>query len=117
MSVGSLTFENNAFWRYRTLLDRIAKHRGLFTSEDLKANNACVNIRTLIETLRADPAQRSIAASVPSRTLWHSLYDQKARTVEFSFYLGEDVHADGTLAEHRSDYLKFALEDGDSSIY
>jgi hypothetical protein len=105
MTVGALTFENNAFWRYETLLDRLSAHTGSFTVDDLKANNACVNIRTLLDTLSADPAQRGIAAGVQSRTLWHSLYDQKARTAEFSFYLGEDARA-----ERRSEYLKFALD-------
>jgi hypothetical protein len=60
--------------------------------------------------MSADPAYGSIAANVQSRTLWHSLYDQQAGTAEFSFYLGEEVHADGTRTEHRSDYLRFALE-------
>jgi hypothetical protein len=47
-----------------------------------------------------------------ARTVWHSLYDQQAGTLEVSFYLGEEVHADGTRRERRSDYLKVALENG-----
>ncbi len=64
----------------------------------------------LFEELGTDPAFGSIAANVQARTLWHSLYDQAAGTVEFSFYLGESENADGTLRERRSDYLEFALE-------
>jgi hypothetical protein len=64
----------------------------------------------LFEEMSADPAYGSIAANVQSRTLWHSLYDLQAGSAEFSFYLGENVHADGTRTEHRSDYLRFALE-------
>ncbi len=52
---------------------------------------------------------KSAAADVQSWTLWHSLYDQQAKTVEFSFYLGDVVHSDGSRTERRSDYLKFVL--------
>ena len=109
MPDGPLTLENNAFWRYRTLADRVPGDRDLFTPEDLKADNACVNVLKMFEEASAGPGDGSIAANVQARTLWHGLYDQQAGTAEFSFYLGEDVHADGTRTEHRSDYLKFAL--------
>ncbi len=110
MPKGALTLETNAFWRYQTLVDRISEHTDPFTLEDLKTNNACVNIMKLFEEMSSDPAYGSIAANEQSRTLWHSLYDQQAGTAEFCFYLGEKAHADGTLTEHRSDYLRFALE-------
>jgi hypothetical protein len=110
MAQGPLTLETNAFWSYQTLVDRISKHRGLFTPEELKANNDCVNIMRLFEEMGADPAYGSIAANVQARTLWHSLYDQQAGTVQFSFYLGEEARADGAHVERRSEYLTFALE-------
>ncbi len=110
MPGGKLTLENEAFWRYRTLTDRLANHQGGFTAEEMKTTNACVNILEVVEAMSADPAQRDQVAGVPTRTVWHSLYDQQAGTVEFSFYLGEEAHADGTYTEHRSDYLKFTLE-------
>jgi predicted choloylglycine hydrolase len=108
-SIEALTLENNSRWRYRTLLDRVAAHRGPFTAADLKASNACVNISELLKTIEADPTQRSIAAGINSRTLWHSLYDQNARNVEFSFYLGEDAQPGGARTERRSDYVKLSL--------
>jgi Acyl-coenzyme A:6-aminopenicillanic acid acyl-transferase len=110
MPDGPLTLENNAFWRYRMLTGRIADHRGGFTTHEMKDTNACVNVATLIETMRSDPAQRPNAEGVNGRTMWHSLYDQQARTVEISFYLGEDVQADGTRRERRSDYMTFHLD-------
>ena len=110
MPQGALTLETNAFWRFQTLTDRISKQKDLFTPDDLKTNNGCVNIMRLFEEMGADPAFASIAANVQSRTLWHSLYDQQAGTVEFSFYLDDIVHADGTHTERRSDYLRFGLE-------
>jgi hypothetical protein len=91
-------------------VDRISKQNEPFTPNDLKANNDCVNITRMLEEMHADPAQGGTAVNVQARTLWHSLYDQQAGTAEFSFYLGERVHADGTRTELRSDYLKFALE-------
>jgi len=110
MPSGDLTLETNAFWRYQKLANRISEHNGLFTPDDLKANNDCVNVMKLFEEMETDPSFGSIAANVQSRTLWHSLYDQAAGSVEFRFHLGEVVNADGTLSEKRSDYLKFALK-------
>lgn len=109
MPDGPLTLENNAFWRYRTLTYLIARRRDLFTPEDLKSNNACVNVLEMLNEMDADSARMSIAANVQARTLWHALYDQQAGTAELSFYLGEEAHAGGTRTERRSDYLKFAL--------
>jgi hypothetical protein len=109
MPHGPLSLETNAFWRYQTLVDRISEQNRLFTPDDLKANNRCVNILRLFEELHADPSFQSIAAGIQARTLWHSLYDQQARSVEFSFYLGEVTGAAGTRTERRSDYVTFAL--------
>jgi hypothetical protein len=111
MPGGELTLETNAFWRYQQLADSISNHEGRFTAEDLKSNNACVNVMKLFEEMGSDPALASIAASVQARTLWHSLYDQGAGSVEFSFYLGEEIGAGGIPVERRSDYIKFELKD------
>lgn len=110
-SAEALTIENNAFWRHATLSHRIAKHHAPFTTEDLKANNACVNIQKLLAEIGGGPDGKSVEANVQVRTLWHSLYDQHAKTVEFSFYLGDVVHADGTRTERRSVYIPFTLTD------
>lgn len=109
MPDGPLTAETNAFWRYRTLAARIAAHRGPFTPDDLKENNACVNSGTMFRVVNADPAQRGIAAGSLVRTLWHSLYDVNAGAAEFSFYLGDDADAEGGRSERRSEYVRFAL--------
>ena len=105
----TLTLENNAFWRYRLLSERIAAQQGGFTAQDMKATNACVSIEKVIETMSADPVQRPSAEGMTGRTIWHSLYDQHACTVEVSFYLGEEVQADGTRQERRSRYMTFPL--------
>lgn len=110
MPAGALTLETNAFWRYQLLASRLADHGGLFTVDDLKANNACVNVLKVVEAMAADPAQHSITAGVQARTLWHSLYDQAAGSVEISFYLGDAATAGGVLRERRSRYLEFVLE-------
>lgn len=111
-TVQSVSIENEALWRYQTLSNCIADHRRQFTSDEIKANNASVNIHTLIESMRSDPERAGVAASAQARTLWHSLYNQKTLTAEISFYLGETVGHDGTRTERRSDYLKFALDRG-----
>lgn len=111
MPKGGLSLETNAFWRYRTLADRIDGRKGAFTTEDLKINNASVNISRMLDVMRSDPGSLSIAANLQARTLWHSLYDQDHRTVETSFYLGEETWPDGTRHERRSDYIAFGLRD------
>jgi hypothetical protein len=110
MPDGTLTMENNAFWRYRTLNGRIADHRDGFTAQEMKDTNACVSVAKLIETMSADPVQKLIAEGLTGRTVWHSLYDQQARTVEVSFYLSEEATGGGTLRERRSDYMTFGLD-------
>jgi len=104
------TWESNAFWRYQVLAERIAEQKGLFTADDVKGHNGCVNYMKVIEEMWADPSYEGDAADDVVRTLWHSLYDQQAGTAEFSFYLGDEVGADGTRTERRSDYLRFGLE-------
>ena len=44
-----------------------------------------------------------------ARTLWHSLYDQHALTVDTSFYRGQTAAGDGGRAGRRSPYLHCAL--------
>lgn len=105
-----LSWENDAFWRYQTLVERISKQNDLFTVDDIKANHASVNFMRLLEEMGADPSYEGNDADDRVRTLWHSLYDQQAGTAEFSFYLGEKELADGTRTEYRSDYLRFALD-------
>jgi hypothetical protein len=58
MPDATLTLENNAFWRYRKLAERIADHRGGFTAEEMKATNACVSIAQMIETVSADRSRK-----------------------------------------------------------
>jgi len=107
---GPPTFETEAFWRYTTLTDRLAAHDGLFSPDEIRENNAAVNIQKVIDTVSGDAAPANIAANVQARTLWHCLYDQQAATVDFSFYLGEKEDADGRRTERRSNYLQFKLE-------
>jgi hypothetical protein len=111
MAMETVIIENNAFWRYATLTRRIAEHPEPFTAVDFRANSACVNVQRVLAAMDGGQAGKSVAADVQARTLWHSLYDQHAKTVEFSSYLGDVEHADGTRTEHRSDYLKFTLAD------
>lgn len=109
MPGGPPSMEHEAFWRYQTLVDRIARHGGPFTAEDLKANNACVNVLATAAALGASVAPETLAAGPRARTLWHGLYDQGAGSAEYSFYLGDRTAADGRITEDRSAYLPFTL--------
>jgi hypothetical protein len=64
--------------------------RSALSPEDIKAAHACVH--------REDPAS-------PSRTLWHGLYDAVERSLEVSFYLGDDPAG----AVRRSPYERFGI--------
>jgi len=107
---GAVTIENNAFWRYRELSDRIAAHKGGFSRDDILASNACVNIIELLNQIDVGTAGGAVTAQANARTVWHSLYDQHAGEKEISFYLGEENQANGALGERRSDYLIYTLE-------
>jgi hypothetical protein len=76
--------------RARRLTAAVGARSGPLSSEQVKVAHACVH--------REDPA-------LPSRTLWHGLYDASDRGLEVSFYLGDDP-AGGV---RRSPYLQFAL--------
>ena len=76
--------------RARRLTAAVGARSGPLSTEQIKAAHACVH--------REDPAS-------PSRTLWHGIYDASDRSLEVSFYLGDDP-AGGV---RRSPYLKFAL--------
>lgn len=98
----------NAFWRYRTLDSLLAAHQGRFSEESMKASNACVSVQQMFKMMGAQNTDSPIAASILSRTLWHSLYNLEERTVAFDFYLGEGSGGP-ERQEVRSGYISFAL--------
>ncbi len=69
-----------------------------------------MSIQRVVEAMRDDGDIRSLAAGLRARTLWYSLYDLEAGTVDIEFYLGEIANEDGTWQERRSEYLHFALD-------
>jgi hypothetical protein len=74
------------------------------------SRNDCVNVNGLLGTLQNVAGPEAAVADIGARTIWHRLYDQHAGTVEFRFYLGQDVAADGTRTERRSAPITFALD-------
>lgn len=103
-----VTLANEAFWRYRVLTQLTAKRQGGFTVPEIRAACDGVNVLKVVNEAAADDPLRA----VPTRTVWHNLYDQQAGAMEVSFYLGESVLPDGTRRERRSDYLRFTLDQG-----
>jgi len=92
----------SSYTRFRTLAAAIAGAARPLSPDDLKKNHACVSL-----TERTAPLANT-SRPRPHRTLWHALYDGQDRSVEISFYLGEDpTSADGT---RRSPYQRFRLE-------
>jgi hypothetical protein len=110
MPAAPLTVENNAFWRYRQLADRITDRKGPLTPDEMKANNACVNTVAMLNMLGETPMQPGQLGLNAARTVWHSLYDTQTGEMEASFHLGDGRPTDGKTRERRSAYLKFALE-------
>ncbi len=76
--------------RARRLTAAVAARSGPLSTEQIRAAHACVH--------REDPAS-------PSRTLWHGIYDASDRSLEVSFYLGDDPEG----GVRRSPYLQFSL--------
>jgi hypothetical protein len=116
-----LTMETNIFWRYRKLSDLVCAHGRPFTADDLKVLHAEASWPRIYQFMTADATGRSphevgSTAGSQVRTLWHSLYDQETGRVEFRFYLGDEMTADGRLDARRTDYLTFTLEDSRSAV-
>lgn len=109
MPGGELTVENEAYFRYRALIDRTANRDG-FTTDEMKQTQAAVNIVELINRMTIDSGRGGPLMAARARTVWHCLFDLDARSVDVSFYLGDEQRTDGTIQERRSDYVRFALE-------
>jgi len=77
--------------RARRITAAVEGRAGPLSTEAIKATHACVD--------RVDPGS-------PSRTLWHGIYDAIDRSLEVSFYLGDDP----TGGVRRSPYLRFRLD-------
>ena len=103
-----LNVENETYWRQKRLAERIEAHTGSFTPAEMKAANACVSAGAIMNLIEPRHPLRGVA----SRTIWHSLYDQEAGSVEVSFYPGETLEPDGAYRERRSDYMTFVLDAG-----
>jgi hypothetical protein len=84
---------SSTFARFRRLNDDIRTAPIKRTLDDIKHVNRCV---------------RAVGqGTVPTRTLWHAIYDCHDKSLEIDFYLGENG-ANGK--EKRSGYLRFELE-------
>ena len=59
---GARTLQNHAFWRYRALSELVATGHDGFTPDDLKVNNACVNVRRVLDAM-SDVERQAIAAN------------------------------------------------------
>lgn len=93
-SLGDLPEEDGpsaTYARARRLTAALAGAGGPMSAEEIKSAHACVH--------RTD-------AGAAVRTLWHGLYDVVDRSLDISFYLGED----GAGGVRRSPYRTFRLE-------
>lgn len=91
------SFRGGTFNRYCRLRDGIKKMGGKLSIDQIKRLN---------ESVRAGPPT-AVKGGKTGRTLWHSLYDLKERTLEVDFYLGEAEGAVG--GQKRSGYKRFPL--------
>lgn len=79
----------NSYDRFRRLRTEIENRKGRITPKDVQVINTCVAV----------PTEARGAA-----TLWHAVYDLKARKVKISFFLGK-----GPKGERRTPYLDFGF--------
>lgn len=91
------THPSGSFNRYHRLSRAVTNERKL-SPEEIRAINGLV-------MPRRQPGEPKIEK--PGRTLWNSYYDLQARTMEVSFYLGEDEKA--PIGQRRTRYYKFWL--------
>ncbi|MEI8281109.1 MAG: C45 family peptidase [Armatimonadota bacterium] len=87
---------SGSFNRFCRMQDQVSGVDGELGLDQIKAINQSVAAGPSISR---DPKN--------GRTLWHSVYDLKAKTLEVSFYLGEST--DGTGHVRKSPYLTFKL--------
>ncbi len=84
---------SSTFTRFRRLNDEINKAPTKRSLDDIKHANRCVS---------------AVApGTLPTRTLWHAIYDCYDKSLEIDFYLGEE---DASGREKRSGYLHFQLD-------
>jgi hypothetical protein len=81
---------STTYARARRLTAAVAARTGPLAADEIKAAHACVH--------REDRGS-------PARTLWHGIYDAADRSLEVSFYLGDEPAA----GVRRSPYLRFGL--------
>ena len=106
------TLSTNAFWRYHVLERCVVDHDGLFTPKAIKEIHHRVNVLSMVAELGGISLQGDEALNVQARTLWHSIYDQDARSASFSFYLDEQWGRDNKRTgrdERRTGYLTMRL--------
>ena len=85
-----------SFNRYCKLEDQLAGIKGKLGVDKMKELN---------QSVAAGPNTSRNPKN--GRTLWHSIYDTTAKSLEVSFYLGEAT--DGSLKSRKSPYLKFSM--------
>jgi hypothetical protein len=72
--------EDNTFARFSALTELISK-KEIFSADDVIANQTAVVARW------NNPARGMANPTIPNRTIWTDLYDQKAGTLKVRFYL------------------------------
>ena len=75
----------------------------------MRNNSESVGVKHLVKEMLKNPDFLSVAANVNSRTLWYTLYDLTAGTIEVDFYLNSDVTTDGEYHEERSEVFRFDI--------
>ncbi|MHA2364855.1 MAG: carcinine hydrolase/isopenicillin-N N-acyltransferase family protein [Candidatus Hodarchaeales archaeon] len=108
--LGILEAGTSSFLRYKKVIESIETGTNLRTDEFLK--NTCNSVSTskVAEWIPASYRQEVVNTPGFSRTLWHSLYNTDARSLEIKFYLNDEEKDNGNYIECYSDYFQFNLE-------
>jgi hypothetical protein len=98
--------EDNTFARYNVLADLVDK-KDVFSAEDVMTNQDRVKARW------NNPGRGMANPTIPNRTIWTDLYDQKAGTLKVKFYL-QDGPVDPETGDPKdlvySDFFEFGLQ-------
>jgi len=99
-----------SFERYKRLAEMIEETPEPYALNAIREISAAVSVSQAASWIPDEHREQFATHPASSRTLWHSIYDSDARTLEVKFYLGEQPGANGNFTEQYSEYFHFALQ-------
>jgi hypothetical protein len=107
---GPIEAGTTSFERYMKLVDLITDAQPPYNFDVIKGINSAVSVSQVVSWVAEDQREQYASSPGLARTLWHSIYDCDARSLDVKFYVGEKVSGGGNFTEQYSEYFYFVLE-------